>query len=735
MKLSVHAKNIRRTKNLKKTYRHRTYHKLIQTGGHDIVWKDTGANIQIKETIVELSYKKEGSLFGSKRFFSVILRRIDTVLNPPYTSDDLLFNVKLHRRTIFNTEERDEILILSAEFILKYDISIEKYTFNYVYNNINSVLVFSKNGVVANLELFPKSITVVYLITNMYHFDVSEHTENKKFFISLAEQMYQMYVIKKGGPLASFVNILTIHDETLLLSIIYSNLNVFITSLMNNEQPHKMLDGVKPDLTVSPKSYWKGVRIMGCFKNQQFNYIETIINIFATYFNANYNAKQQECAQINYGNYQFPFKCIKKLGKGGKIGTPYTIQYKSPGKNIIMKITKNIHLNVNVMCSPQNNTKCEVCKDLQFKKRICFPKTNDIQYIVKSSEYINETIIGYVLNTIFFPKHNSSSSISNADVSQVLDGELFEGELGNSVYQIGHFQSNDNYGANLMEKADGELDELFNNVDTSFDRIQIKYDEKSYCGNEPSHKNIIISMLLLQLSNTLKKVSDNLGMIHGDLKAGNVFYSIKNSYMNVDYPLNTDINIRTNIRLKIADYGKSSIIYNGVRFYCGSYKTRFVPEEFKYNDYAIDDSGYYSYDYSTSMDILPISVKVAHQLRHIKCPYFRSFDLYCVMISLAIQSVLFRDFYIENKIGDILFNYPHVVPTGSSYKNVDDPVQSFNGRKFDKPKSISFVFTELNNKKLNCGAIELCIDKYIKIFDSHVDTYCAITTESTSDDV
>jgi len=581
------------------------------------------------------------------------------------------------------------------------------------------VLVFSDNGgVVINLEPFPKLITVVYNLTNKYHFDVSEHTENKQFFISLAEQMYQMYVIKKRGPLASFVNILTIGDEKLLLSIIYSNLNVFITSLTNNEQTHKMLDGVKPDKSVSSKSYWKGVRIMECFKNQQFNYIETIIDIFATYFNANYNAKQQECTEIKYDNNQFPFKCIKKLGKGGEIGTPYTIQYKSTDKNIIMKITKDIHLNVNVMCSPKNDEKCRVCKTLQDKKSACFPKTTEIQYIVKSSEYINETIIGYVLNTIFFPKHNSSSSSSNADadVSKVLDGELFEGELGNSVYQIGHFQSNDNYGANLMEKADGELDELFDDVGTSFNRIQIKYNEKSYCGNEPNHKNIIISMLLLQLSNTLQKVSNELGMTHGDLKAGNVFYSIKDSYMNVNYPLNKDITIRTNIRLKIADYGKSSIIYEGVRFYCGSYKTRFVPELLKYNNYTVDANGYYSYDYSVSKDILPISVKVAHQLRHIKCPYFRSFDLYCVMISLAVQCSSFKNFYNEYEIGNILFKYQHATTTGSSNTNVDDPVQSFGSHPFDKPQSTSFIFTELNNKKLNCGAIELCIDKYIKIF-------------------
>ena len=224
---------------------------------------------------------------------------------------------------------------------------------------------------------------------------------------------------------------------------------------------------------------------------------------------------------------------------------------------------------------------------------------------------------------------------------------------------------------------------------------------QEYSGKNLEHTNIIIVMLLLQLSNTLKIVADKLGMIHGDLKAGNVFFSIKDKYMDVDYPLNDKINCRTNIRLKIADYGKSSIIYEGVRFYCGSYKTRFVPKSFKANDYNVDETKYYSYHYSDGITDFKPSVKVAHQLRHIKCPYYRSFDLYCVIISLAIQSKLFRDFYLDSK-----FN---LKSTLFSVVN-DDPISSIEFEKYNKPNSISTVFELLNHKTLNCNAIEDFID-------------------------
>ena len=401
------------------------------------------------------------------------------------------------------------------------------------------------------------------------------------------------------------------------------------------------------------------------------------------------------------------------------------------------------------------------------KKTKCFPQTHNITYIIKSSEFINETIIGYVLNTIFFQNHNSTTP-GVPELTNILNGELLEGELGNSVYQIGHFQSNDNCGSNIMEKADAELDKLFND-ENYFNQIKIEYNGKIYYGCVPDHKDIIITMLLLQLSNTLQIVADNLGMIHGDLKAGNVFFSIKPNYLTVDYPLNNTIKIKTNIRVKIADYGKSSIIYEGIRFYCDAFGSSLITTHTSARDEKLNENNEYLLDYGT----LSIKVSMPIDLWHLPCPYFRSIDLYCVIISLAIQSPIFMNFYMRYDIGNLLFadkdplsllssellakTLPKDVMdkyTQQSYSaNFNAVIESIqqNKSKFSdyvhtpdigpyiiniameciklhfvstEVASINTAFKILNKNTLNCRAIELCIDKCIKIFNDtqHVDT-------------
>jgi hypothetical protein len=542
---------------------------------------------------------------------------------------------------------------------------------------------------------------------------------------------------------------LVIKNDNKLLQIIRSNLNLFINQIkiknlvekesITTQKDYRQYDGIKPELTQdNNESYWRGAQIMECFKNRQFNFDDNINNVFSLYLNSTYDAKEQTCNTKEESSSKLPFQCNKKLGEGGKIGTPYIVTIE--GTNIIMKITKDIKLNINVMCSTNNPRKCETCKSLQGPEKInCFPKTHEIQHIVKSSEYINETIIGYVLNTIFFPKHNIEY-VGNLVLNDILEGNLYDGELGNSVYQIGHFQSNDNYGANLMEKADAELDKLFNILDKDkklkklhenehFMQIRFSHNDKIYSGDKSEHTNIIIAMLLLQLSNTLKLVADELGMTHGDLKAGNVFFSIKNNYMNVDYPLykeetsKTAINVKTNIRLKIADYGKSSIIYDdSVRFYCGSYITRFASKSSKANNYDVEETKYYSYKYTNyRTDILKPSQKLAHQLRHIKCPYYRSFDLYCVIISLAIQSELFRNFYINPMFGLNIALF-------SVIKH--DPISTDEFLKHTQPKSISTVFELLNHKQLSCNAIEDFIKKCSDIFLGQIQIISPNTTNT-----
>ena len=592
-----------------------------------------------------------------------------------------------------------------------------------------------------------------------------------------------------GTPPPAFVNIL--NSDMLdndLLNNIYKNFGFFIKALTDNEMPDPRLEApITRSITAGKPLpvHWKGVRLLECFDHSAFNYNIPINDIFLEIFDAVFDAKQEEylllkrqyemlCelgfCQKTYDNgelntildiiktfddnqliklipkeddrnllkqllkkgiHEKPFIFNRQLGPPGKVGTPYVIKHISTDTDIIMKISNNISLNINVVCAPESNSTCSKCIETQ-KKIVCFPHTKDIQYIVKSSEFINETIIGYVLNTIFFPKHiNDLTSQTNEQqkLDSILKGELLDkDELGNSVYQIGHFQSNDNYGSNIMEKADAELDKLFKgeslHTNEHFKKITMVYKEKKYFGCNPEHKDIIITMLLLQLSNTLKIVADELGMIHGDLKAGNVFFSIKDNYSLFEYPLNDTINIKTNIRLKIADYGKSSIIYKGIRFYCDSVASGVTNTTI---NWAKDADITNDNKYSTGFGMNILGATAAIKLRLLPCPYFRSFDLYCVIVSLAIQSEMFMQFYIDNQIYRALF-----VDKGTSRESNADsqlaielsitPVDSKM-----KIESIKTAISILNQSKFNgrfkCNGIEECIEKCVHVFDKNVDKY------------
>ena len=755
MKLSIRKRNTlrrRNTHNIRKTLRKknkmtRSYRK-IHTGGENTVWSyfdkikwkysssdDLNGNNEAT-TVVQLKYDKDGSWIDSNRTFDIT-----------FTSNDgNNFKLDMKRLNIIgNTHDKtlNLSLVINDEGN-NYTMTYKGQSWGFRVSSCGSVYSFyNENGQdLHSITIFNDKEKYIFKIDH-------KNLSNYAFFLSLIEQMYKMYLLHKSGnndPIPSFFNMLVIKNDNKLLQIIRSNLNLFINQIkiknlvekesITTQKDYRQYDGIKPELTQDMyESYWRGAQIMECFKNRQFNFDDNINNVFSLYLNSTYDAKEQTCNTKEESVPTLPFQCIKKLGEGGKIGTPYIVTIE--GKNIIMKITKDIKLNINVMCSTNNPRKCETCKQLQTvpAKINCFPKTHEIQHIVKSSEYINETIIGYVLNTIFFPKHNIDY-VEKLGLNDILEGNLYDGELGNSVYQIGHFQSNDKYGANLMEQADAELDKLFNILDKDkkpdetkklhenehFMKIRFSHDSKLYLGKNPEHTNIIIAMLLLQLSNTLKIVADELGMIHGDLKAGNVFFSIKDNYMNVGYPLNDKINIKTNIRLKIADYGKSSIIYDGVRFYCGSYITRFASKSSKANNYDVEENKYYSYKYTNyRTDILKPSQKLAHQLRHIKCPYYRSFDLYCVIISLAIQSKLFRNFYTDS-VFDL---------RSALFSNiVHDPVSSFEFVKHDKPKSISTVFELLNHKQLSCNAIEDFINNCTDIFLGQIQIISPNTTNT-----
>ena len=389
-------------------------------------------------------------------------------------------------------------------------------------------------------------------------------------------------------------------------------------------------------------------------------------------------------------NKFFSFK--KALGKSGKIGIPYIFEVY--GQDIIIKMSKNINL------FSRNHADLEryQCFGYYIDNPKCVPQMKTMKVINGSSEYVNETIIGFLLNYIFFNSYFSSEKnfSFNGYPNKASD-------LSNSVFQIGYFQNEkDGVGYNVMEKCDNTLDKLFNNDD--FSKIKFFIGRKFIGRKKITNRNDIMMMLLQQINNTLEILKKEYSFNHGDLKGGNFFYKIDDSYLNVDYPINgyeyyknnkKGIFCSCNIRLKIADYGKSSMTYNSVRFYCN---------DTKFNLHKISQSFYNS---GKSLSVTHdnkylFNSKIPHGIelvmRHLACPYFLSADYYILITSLCLNSNIFYTFVKENKILDTI--------------QLELNLENITGN----PESITNTFKVLKGKYFTCSAIydvsQLCIQHF-----------------------
>lgn len=380
----------------------------------------------------------------------------------------------------------------------------------------------------------------------------------------------------------------------------------------------------------------------------------------------------------------FNFK--KALGKSGKVGTPYIFNFEDI--DIIIKVSKNIKLYER---EHHNLERYDCFKYYKIKNTECVPEKDTIKNVIGNSEYINETIIGYILNFIFFNSYMRDADIKY-NIQNMLQGVPNNiGDLGNSVLQLGYFQNEDySVGYNAMEKANNTIDKLFSSGD--FNKIKFKMKGKNI-----SELDKILLMLLQQVNITLQILKNNYGFNHGDLKAGNIFYKIDDSYLNVDYPLDgynyiqtkkSNLKCRTNIRLKIADYGKSSMTFNGNRYYCNDMKYKYhkilqlysSPEKMSYESLTEDNK--YLFDFNG-----PYALEIS--MRHLACPYFLSADYYVFIVSWALQSKEFYDFLVNNKILDVI----HLQLNKSDLSD------------HKKPESVITAFKILRGKYLKCSAI------------------------------
>ena len=413
---------------------------------------------------------------------------------------------------------------------------------------------------------------------------------------------------------------------------------------------------------------------------------------------------------------------LKRLGPVGKVGTPYVYRYNCGGLNqdIIIKVSNSISVYSNfVSCESKRNDSTCLKKNRCFSfyklehNTSCLPSHNTIKRVIGSSEYVNETIIGYILNLTFFP--HLMNSRRNYPLKDYLKGSLVEGSMGNSVFQMGFFQESgkkSRYGFNVMEKADNTLDKLMVQKDglSPFQSIRAIINGKEFNGND--HPDIIFLVLMSQLNNTMIIITRDYAFNHGDLKAGNFFYKIDSEYMNIDYPINpldpiSKHFVKTNIRLKIADYGKSSLTFNGTRYFCDEAKikplitlgekTGHYPAQKAYES-MLSENGPYVFGRGRIGD-------VQAALRHTGCPFFLSADYYTLIISWAIQSPEILDMLTRYKFLNHLF--PEVIPDILQIDNIYYK-RFIESKKPKKLASINTAFELLDGLVLQCDAIDRC---------------------------
>lgn len=138
---------------------------------------------------------------------------------------------------------------------------------------------------------------------------------------------------------------------------------------------------------------------------------------------------------------------------------------------------------------------------------------------------------------------------------------------------------------------------------------------------KPYSLDNMIHQLLINLDSLQKKYN----YIHGDLKAKNVLV------------------FNNGKTAKIADYGKSSITYNGTRFYCR------LEEVVKRGLSGLlpTSTGTSGKKYKYNLNVIDTNVA----MRHRKEIFFLNFDVYTLMVSIALEKRIFYNYIVGDSKG------------------------------------------------------------------------------------
>lgn len=307
-------------------------------------------------------------------------------------------------------------------------------------------------------------------------------------------------------------------------------------------------------------------------------------------------------------NNDLAIKIGKKFGQG-KVGQVFNLEYYDDNderKELVLKkinnviITKFLNLDIYRYYSYMG----DINKSNEYNKH---KTTNGYDVIIAAynDDFSNQTCLHMILNIILGSKG-----------------------IDNYIYQYDAFYCSDDvssgYGSgyNIIERANGG----------DLDNFLIQLDDTDLDLN-----NIFLDMLQ-QIFLPLRILkNDKYGFIHGDLKTANVFVHYED----------TDNRRKTRKPIfKIADYDKSSIFWNGIRFF--SYRASAMM-----NQYIVRENDHYYMTSFTGQGILESVTGIrlpAEQLlvMHSYYAFYSSYDFYTFYLSLMLKSDVFYDYIIHN---------------------------------------------------------------------------------------
>jgi serine/threonine protein kinase len=299
----------------------------------------------------------------------------------------------------------------------------------------------------------------------------------------------------------------------------------------------------------------------------------------------------------------------------GKVGVTYKLGIRNrPNRNLILKEIKNVEfrdylsMSVNVFSDQEGKEKIDF-----YWKYFPFISTEGMHLIIgaRSDNFSTQTAVSSILNLIL-GAYGNRNFVYQYDAFFCSEKADPKGLPAGKIATPGKVD-----GYSILELAtDGDL--------------SVYFDRKQRLTTDQ------VDDVLTQILTPMKILaSSDYFFVHGDLKAKNVFVSRKSD----GSPL-----------FKLADFDKSSITWNGVRFYnvgrFGVEKIRGLIERIKqiYPDrFRITIDGDQDVYYQ-----IPEKGIVELAIRHSPIPFYSSYDLYTFFLSLMMEPV-FYSWYLESK--------------------------------------------------------------------------------------